>query len=271
MGLFLDQIIGTKWRSLPENEIKGIIRNISSMVQEYVNKMSYNETQKKDYNSKEENFRVQFKQEMIAKSCLMVRKKRYAYALVEEDHAPSDKMVIKGLEIVRSDTPGTIRVMLKEIMKMILHLATDEELMDKIEDCKVILSKCAPDEIAVNIGVHRIDKYLDDDDNAKKGTPWHVKGIANYNKLLKKLDIVDKYEEHMDETKLKVIYVKKNAFNVDMIAFIEWPSEFDAVLQVDQEKMIEKYFVEKVKILLDPMNKLSLLSSNNSKAISLFF
>lgn len=271
LGLFLDCNIGTDWRKNNDEDIKTLIRNISSVIQHYVNEHIYRDVQRKSYNSNEEKFRIVFKQEMIAKTGLMVKKKRYGFYLVEEDKAPKDKVYTKGLETVRSDTPEIIRPMLKDIMNMILKVSTDEELMDKIDKCKDILKKCTPNELAVNIGVHQIGEYLDEDDEAKKGTPWHVKGIANYRKLLEIMGLTDKYEDVIDETKVKVVYVKKNPFLVDMISFLDWPKEFDEILQVDYEKMIEKYFIAKVEILVNPMNKKYLLSSSVNKALSLFF
>jgi len=59
--------------------------------------------------------------------------------------------------------------------------------------------------------------------------------------------------------------------NFEAMSFLRWPKEFDKVVQIDYEKMIEKYFISKIEILLEPMKKTSLLSGSSSASVSLFF
>jgi len=260
-----------KWNILPDDKKIFYIQKLSTVIEEYVNNKSYREMQRKCYNSAVEDFRIKFKQEIIAKSALFVKKKKYAYWCVNEESVPVDRISVTGLEIVRSDSSEAVRIKLKDIMSMILKNFSEGDLIKKVNQYKKELRNVFPEEIAANIGVNNIDKYIKDG-KAIKGTPWHVKGVANYRFLLKELKIEDKYEDIYEGTKARVIYLKKNMFGIDVISFTRWPKEFDSYIEIDTEKMIEKFFVKKVEILLSPMGKEYILNGNvSSISLSTFF
>jgi len=134
-----------------------MILELSSIIEEYVNESCYREVQRKMYNSPVTDFRIKFKQEMVAKTALFVKKKKYGYWAVNEEGAPVDKVKVTGLEIIRSDTPEAVRPRLKDVMEMILKGASDEEIMKKVEQYKRELRKAYPEEISVNIGASDIE------------------------------------------------------------------------------------------------------------------
>jgi len=112
------------------------------------------------------------------------------------------------------------------------------------------------------VNVNGIRKYLgttNSNDLPKKGTPWHVKGVWNYRFLLRELGLEKHYEDIKEGTKSKIVYVKENRYNVDTITFLRWPKEFDLHLIVDYDMMIEKFFLNKISFLLEPMGKVDLL------------
>lgn len=255
---------------MPEERIIEYIRKISSIIEDNVNSRSYREVQRKYYNSPVTDFRIKFKQEIVAKSALFVKKKKYAIWCVDEEGARTDKLETTGLEIVRSETPEAIRPRLKNIMNMILKDSPDDELIKIIEIYKKELRDVYPEEISVNMGVNNINKYITSD-GVRKGTPWHIKGIYNYRNLLKHLKISNKYEDIYDKNKTKVVYVKKNLLSIESITFIRWPKEFNEIVQIDYDKMIKKYFTGKIEILLEPMNKKGLLESTNKSNVNIFF
>jgi DNA polymerase elongation subunit (family B) len=208
---------------------------------------------------------------MIAKSALIVTKKKYAFWVVDDDRKPTDEIKITGLEIVRSDTPEIIRPMLSNVLDIILKepdVSTVHSIVSKYVNS---LNNASPEEISINVGAHNLDKYIDKDNQYGKGTPYHVKGIANYRTLLKRLKINSKYEDLAENSKLKVVYIKKNPYNIETISFTEWPKEFDKIIQVDNQKMINKFFMKKVKILMEPLGQKEMFSDNTSEAFNLFF
>jgi len=260
-----------KWLNLQDAEKIEIISKISDVIVDNVNNRIFNETQSQDYNSQVKDFKIVFEQEIIAKTALFVKKKKYTYWCVNKDGTPVDKLEVSGLEIVRSDSSEGIRIRLKDIMVKIMKKYPEDEIINTINKYKKELMKASPEEIAANIGINNLSKYIVNG-KSTKGTPWHVKGVANYRNLLKRYNIVDKYEDIFEGIKAKVIYIKKNRFNMETVSFHKWPKEFDVDVEPDRGKMIEKFFLKKIGFLLEPMGKIHLLDSKNTeKMLNLFF
>jgi DNA polymerase elongation subunit (family B) len=264
-----DQGFQAEWEKLPDEDKIEWIKKISGIMEKYIDDRIFKEVQLGDYNSQIHDFKIGFKQEIIAKTALFVKKKKYAYWLLDKEGVPKDEIKVTGLEIVRSESAEAIRPRLKNIMEMIMKQRSDENISKTIRIYKKELSKLTPEELAANIGVNGIKKYLRTG-TPLKGTPWHVKGVYNYRLLLKELGIQDKYEDIHEGLKAKVVYVKKNPYNVETITFHEWPSEFNDIVQFDSHQMIDKFFIKKVRLLLEPINKESIIDSDMS-AVKAFF
>ena len=153
---------------------------------------------------------------------------------------------------------------------MILRDATDKEIVKRVDECRDDLKKVFPEEIAANIGINKIDKYLTKE-GWRKGAPWHVKGVYNYRMLLKEFGIENEYEDITNGTKARVVYVKPNPYGIETISFLRWPKEFDKVVQIDYETMIEKFFLKKIKTLLKPMDKEELIDGMAKERLGIFF
>jgi hypothetical protein len=90
--------------------------------------------------------------------------------------------------------------------------------------------------------------------------------------LLKYFKLEDQYEDIYEGNKCRVFYVKKNKFDIETVTFTRWPKEFEEILEVDFETMIDKFFIKKIGFLLDPMNKMALLTSGQAdKQLGVFF
>lgn len=269
MGRFCDRY-QIDLNCLTSEEKVDTILKCAKIILDYVNERTFNETQLMDYNSQVHDFKIMFEQEIVSKNALFMTKKKYALHVVNEDGKPKDKIIVKGFEIIRSETPSSIKEMLKDIMNMILRQKDENSIQDKIRQYKKELMSVYPEEIAANITVNGIGKYVNGYDY-EKSSPWHVKGVANYRLLLHDLGIEDEYEDIEEGTKGKVLYVKPNPYGIECITFIRWPKELDKYLQIDYNKMIETYFSNKIKKLLEPMKKVELLESIDNKGIEIFF
>lgn len=259
------------WKDYNDTEKISKILAFSKILEKYINGRTYNETQLIDYNSQVTDFKIMFKQEIVAKTALFVKKKKYAYWSVNREGIPEDKLSVTGLEIVRSDSSEAVRTRLKHIYELIMKNATDDDIISTISRYKNELKKVSPEEIASNISINGLRKYLRVD-GPIKGTPWHVKGAWNYRFLLNELDLTQHYEDIKEGTKSKVVYVKENRYNVDTITFLRWPKEFDLHLVVDYDMMIEKFFINKISFLLEPMGKTDLLVRGETEnALNNFF
>jgi DNA polymerase elongation subunit (family B) len=218
-----------------------------------------------------DDFRITFKQEIIAKTALFVKKKKYAYWCVEESGAPVDEIKVTGLEIVRSDSAEAVRERLRVVIEMILKSADEDDIITIISQYKKELKNVLPEEIAANIGVKNIEKYVNEKHEWIKGTPWHVKGVANYRKLLDMFKLHKTYEDIHSGLKARVVYIKPNPYKIETVTFHRWPKEFNEAIEIDFDKMIDKFFIKKIRILLEAMSRVDLLEGEMKQAISAFF
>ena len=269
LGEWIQDVRSDVWEEIDDDEKIELIKDISATMEKYVDSRIFNEAQLQDYNSQVHDFKIAFKQEIIAKTALFIKKKKYAYWLLNEEGVPTDKMKVTGLEIIRSESAEAIRPRLKDVMDKIMRQAPDDEIAKLIRKYKKELHQLEPEDLAANIGINGIKKYLGRG-VPKKGTPWHVKGVHGYRLLLKELGIQDKYEDIHEGLKAKVVYIKKNPYNIETITFHEWPKEFDNVVQLDKETMIDKFFVKKARFLLNPIDKEDVIDGDAS-AVKAFF
>jgi DNA polymerase elongation subunit (family B) len=77
-NFILQHVDEDKWNGLSQEQQLEYIKKITKPIEEYVNKRSFEETQKLHYNSQVEDFQIVFEQEKIALSALFSTKKRYA-------------------------------------------------------------------------------------------------------------------------------------------------------------------------------------------------
>jgi DNA polymerase elongation subunit (family B) len=255
---FIKEQIGLdKWYSLTMEDKISYSKRIASIVGDYVNGKAYNTIQKKDFNSQCKTFKIVFEQEIIASTGLFVEKKRYGLGIVDKDGVRKDELFIRGLEIIQSLTPIAIKHRLKDMLRLILSGAPDKDISRAMRKDKKELMTAHPNEIAVNVAAKNLDKYIINGQPIK-GTPWTLKGINNYHRVIEALKLTTKYEKIGSVgDKVRVVYIKEpNKYGVDILGFIRWPDEVgEAGIQIDYNKMIEKYYLNKLEHLLNPVKK----------------
>ena len=118
-------------KRFPELDINNIdkmskaILQIADEVQLYLNN-GYNYFAKKFCNLNKHRFDI--KQEVIAKSGLFVTKKRYGLKIINDNGKKVDKMMVKGLDTVRSSFPTAMKEMLSKVLDDILMDVPKEQL-----------------------------------------------------------------------------------------------------------------------------------------------
>jgi len=260
-----------KWNAIDKDTKVKFLLRLSKEIETHVNDKSYNHTQLVDYNSivDQDNFSIKLKQEIVCSNALFLAPKMYAFHVINEEGYDTDNVDAKGIEIVRSSAPTAFRNALKTILELLLKGHSDEELSTLVDKFKKEFYKAKPEDISVNIGVNGIDKYIVDGEY-RKGTPYHIKGIAHYHFLLKELGIEHKYEHIKEGDKCKIVYLRPNKYGLDTVTYYKWPKEFfDNGILIDYDIMIEKYFINKAKIILDPINRAGILEDKGVE--DLFF
>ena len=104
--------------------------------------------------------RFDIKQEVIAKSGLFVTKKRYGLKIINDNGKKVDKMMVKGLDTVRSSFPVAMRTMLSKLLEDILMDVPKDKLDKFIINFKDSMKLMDFDKIAIPTGVKNVDKTL---------------------------------------------------------------------------------------------------------------
>lgn len=259
----------TKWNTLTVDEKILYSKRIAGVVNKYVNDNTHKVVQNKDFNSYHENFKIVFEQEIIASTGLFVAKKKYGLKIVDKNGISKDELFVKGLEIIQSLTPIAIKHRLRNMMQLILSGESDKNISKTIRKDKKELLSSHPNEIAVNVTAKNLSKYIING-KAIKGTPWSLKGINNYHNIIKELELVEKYGK-IDSVgnKIRIVYIREpNTYNMETIGFIRWPEEFNEIdIKIDYDKMIEKFYMQKIKNLLEPISKGHLVSGGGIESM----
>ena len=241
---------------------------IASEVQSKVNNM-YNQYARVFLNA--HTHRFQIKQEYVAKSGLWIAKKRYAQWVIFKEGKPTDKMDIKGLDVVRSSFPDAFKTVMKETLWHILKGNSKQETSTMILDFKKKIQNADTPilDVMKNSGVKEISKYT----KRRKpftgyvsGTPAHVKSAINFNDMLTQLttDVVT----IKDGEKVKWAYLQGNPYGFDTMALRGYqdPPEITAFVEqfIDRNKQFERELKGKLDDFYAAMNWGGLPENNNA-------
>jgi DNA polymerase elongation subunit (family B) len=168
--------------------------------------------------------RLHIKGESVASTGFWVTKKRYALDKVYDLETNQDvnKMVVKGLDVVRSSFPKAFREFMRQLLTDILKGTPKDAIDQHILEFKASLDDRNFLDIARNTAANNISEYVLDNvlglKAAKKSTPAHVKAAITYNRLLDHFGVKDRFEPIRDGEKIKYVYLKKNPLQLETIA-----------------------------------------------------
>ena len=230
---------------------------IASEVQSHVNRM-YDQYAIVFHNTP--THRWQIKQEYVAKSGLWIAKKRYAQWVIYKEGKPTDKLDIKGLDVVRSSFPEDFKKIMKETLWFILKEKNKIDTTDMIHNFKNGLKNSDIVNVMKNSSVKELSKYIKGRKTFGgyiKGTPAHVKAAINFNDLLVSFKIKD-ITPIQDGEKVKWAYLSDNPYGFDTIALRGYqdPKEIEAFIEqhIDRNKIFEKELKNKLDDFYSAMN-----------------
>ena len=198
------------------------ILEVASEVQSYLNS-SYNYFAKRFCNIDEHCFEI--KQEVIAKSGLFITKKRYGMKIINDNGVKVNKMMVKGIDTVRSNFPIAMRKFLEMILDDILMEVPKEKIDEKIVAFKSRMKVADYNQIAMPTGVKNIKKFINKGDNSSiltqyyKGTPVHVKAAIFYNDLIRYFKKQKKHQFISAGDKIRCVYLKQYPLGLDVVAY----------------------------------------------------
>jgi DNA polymerase elongation subunit (family B) len=240
---------------------------IASEVQSKVNTM-YDIYADKFHNTRTHRFQI--KQEYIAKSGLWIAKKRYAQWVIFKEGKPTDKLDIKGLDVVRSSFPEDFKKIMKETLWYILKERDKISTSDMIHKFKSGLKNSEILNVMKNSGVKEISKYTKNRKpftGYQSGTPAHVKSAINYNDLLTMYGIRDITPIQNGE-KVKWAYLADNPYGFDTLALrgYEDPDVIvDFITQyIDRNKIFQRELQNKLDDFYSALNWGKFPENNNA-------
>jgi DNA polymerase elongation subunit (family B) len=245
---------------------------IASEIQETVNTL-YNQYAKVFHNT--ESHRFQIKQEYIAKSGLWIAKKRYAQWVIFREGKPTDKLDVKGLDVVRSSFPTDFKKIMKETLWYILKGKDKQETSTLIHDFKSNIKKSEVLNIMKNSSVKELSKYIKGRKPFTgyiKGSTAHVKSAINFNDMLTRLDT--DVLPISDGEKIKWGYLLNNPYGFDTIALRGYqdPPEIVAFVEqyIDRNKMFTSDLSNKFDDFYSAMGWGQLPENNNANKFFTF-
>lgn len=200
--------------------------------------------------------KMQMKRESLADKGIWTAKKRYILNVYNNEGVQYNEpqMKVMGLEMIKSSTPSSIRLMMKESIKLMMT-GTEDDIHTFIENFRIKFKTLPPEDISFPRGLNGLKDYSDRVTMYKKGTPIHVKGAIIYNHYLKELGLTKRYPLIQDGEKLKFTYLKQpNPFKDMVISYpVRLPKEFGIQEYIDYDTQFEKAFLEPIKVILDCM------------------
>jgi DNA polymerase elongation subunit (family B) len=262
-----------EWRTEDDKEIALKVDAIAGETQDYLNSF-YNVLAERVFNVAKEKHRFQIKKEFVSRSGIWIAKKRYAQWIIAENGIPTDRLDVKGLDVVRSSYPAEFRKFMSEILISILRGDGEMTLTDRIYDFKKSLSTMNVVSIAKNSAVKEISKYIPKkkDNRAmfqfNSGTPAHVKAAIAHNQLLVHFKCAAKHAPMRDGDKIKWVYLKQNPFGLDAVGFKghDDPDEIMDLVRtyIDYDKIFERELLKKLEDFYGALGWGAVLSSQKT-------
>ena len=234
---------------------------VAKEVEDYINN-SYDYFALKFLNVKK-GHRFDIKQECIAKAGFWVTKKRYGQWIINDGGVTCDKLDVKGLDIVRSNFPPAMRVLMKGVLQDILSHKDKQIIDDQILEFKDEMKKMDLTEIALPTGVKQLKKFITKGKNESvftrmnKGTPVHVKSAIIYNDLLTYFNEKGTGPISNGE-KIKWVYLKDNPLKCVSAGFKGYddPQKVMEFIHhyVDYDKLFERALKKKISMFYDALN-----------------
>lgn len=253
----LEKAFPDKWKSNPVKYSK----MVCSIVQDYINaKMENFAKDNLCIKTYKYGHKFHLKHEWIADAGLFTTKKRYGLHILWEEGATKDKMVIKGMEIVRSSYPQSLQKFLKKVLKMILKNKSKELIDTFVFKFREHMKKEDNWQyMARPTGVNNMEDYYNKNTSTYyiKGTPVHVKAAINYNRWIEDNNLSNKYQKIQSGEKIRWVYLKPRHLGFSEIAFK--PDELPKKLKkeigqdIDYEKMFKALIDKKIKMLYKPL------------------
>lgn len=202
------------------------------------------------------------KPEFIIQSAYWSGKRRYAQYQVDKEGIPIEKLVVMGLDIMKSNFPPYFRDFGEKIIKQILFSSNQSKVDKFILEFRNSINDVDWRKLIKPTGVKKMEEYIASKpspgkifSSIKKKTPINTKSSVYYNDILKFRGWDKEFPQIQLGDKVYIVYLERNQYRIDSVAikgyedppeliefveeFIDKNKLFDSVLKKKIEKIYE--------------------------------
>ena len=197
--------------------------------------------------------------ELVARSGLFIKKKRYAVLIYELEGKRLDvegkegKVKAMGLDLKRSDTPKIVQDFLSDILQQVLTGAEKQQIIEAVKEFKIQFKERPAWEKGTPKRVNNLTKFTAlEIKQGRANMPGHVRAAINWNNM-RRMHSDTRSLEIVDGMKTIVCKLRPNPLGMTSIGY---PTDEDRIpqwfkdLPFDQQEMEDGIVTQKVENLL---------------------
>ena len=209
--------------------------------------------------------RLEMKTECVIRSAYFRANRRYAQWITKQEGITKETLDVKGLEYKKSNFPKLFGTFFKNILEDVLKGTEQNEIDTRILNFKKrILTEIPIEHLGNPTGVKTLNKYIERKPVGgeaftiiKKGAPAAVRATIKYNDLLSYWKLNTKHSPIVQGDKVKWIYLKKNPYNIEALAYLDFdmPDKIREFLDkfADKEKVFDTILLNKLEGFYDDL------------------
>ena len=209
--------------------------------------------------------RLEMKTECVIRSAYFRANRRYAQWITKQEGITKETLDVKGLEYKKSNFPKLFVTFFKNILEDVLKGTKQDEIDTRILNFKKrILTEIPIEQLGNPTGVKTLNKYTERKPVGgeaftviKKGAPAAVRATIKYNDLLRYWKLDSKHSPIVQGDKVKWIYLKKNPYNIEALAYLDFdmPDKIKEFLDkfADKEKVFDTILLNKLEGFYDDL------------------
>ena len=209
--------------------------------------------------------RLEMKTECVIRSAYFRANRRYAQWITKQEGITKETLDVKGLEYKKSNFPKLFGTFFKDILEDVLKGTEQGEIDTRILNFKKrILTEIPIEHLGNPTGVKTLNKYIERKPVGgeaftiiKKGAPAAVRATIKYNDLLRYWKLDSKHSPIVQGDKVKWIYLKKNPYNIEALAYLDFdmPNKIREFLDKlsDKERVFDTILLNKLEGFYDDL------------------
>ena len=239
-----------------EGEKDDILEKVALKYQDVINE-EYDNLARDCFNI-QGSHRLEMKTECVIRSAYFRATRRYAQWITKQEGIVKETLDVKGLEYKKSNFPKVFGNFFKNVLEDVLKGTPQNEIDTRILNFKQeILHSMPISELGNPTGVKTLNKYIERKPVGteiftviRKGAPAAVRATIKYNDLLKYWKLDKTYSQIVQGDKVKWIYLKKNPFQIEALAYLDFdmPDKIKDFLDkfADKEKVFDTILLNKL-------------------------